>query len=94
MIVIVRCNACNCNCAVIGVLKGYDPLVNLVLDDAVENMRGTFCRISITLFVCSLCNRLGSKISPIASNLQILMIPTSLRRKSASLACASVAERR
>lgn len=26
-----------------GILKGWDPLVNLVLDEAVEEMRGTFC---------------------------------------------------
>lgn len=31
-------------CAVVGVLKGYDPLVNLVLDDAVEYLRGAYTR--------------------------------------------------
>lgn len=28
-------------CAVVGTLKGYDQLMNLVLDDVKENLRGT-----------------------------------------------------
>ena len=28
---------------IVGVLKGFDPLVNLVLDDTVEYLRGRLC---------------------------------------------------
>ena len=34
--------------SVSGVLKGYDPLVNLVLDEGVEVLRGTIPRYSVT----------------------------------------------
>lgn len=39
--------------SVVGTLKGYDQLMNLVLDDVKETMRGTFpafrlvCRVSL-----------------------------------------------
>jgi small nuclear ribonucleoprotein (snRNP)-like protein len=42
----VRVFVCVCLCvhvlAVVGILKGYDPLVNIVLDDTQEFLRGAF----------------------------------------------------
>lgn len=40
-----------------GVLKGWDPLVNLVLDEAVEEMRGAFY-----LLLCAVMARHTTKI--------------------------------
>ena len=39
----IRCwSTCLRLAAVVGVLKGYDPLMNLVLDEAVEYLRGVY----------------------------------------------------
>ena len=41
-------------CAVTGTLKGYDQLLNLVLDEAIENLRGwTFVNTLISCFQTS-----------------------------------------
>lgn len=40
---------------VVGLLKGYDQLMNLVLDEVKETLRGGLCKIDY----CYFTNRLG-----------------------------------
>ena len=39
-----------------GVLKGFDPLLNLVLDDTVEHLRGGFLKSILGCHVFLVCN--------------------------------------
>lgn len=45
----VRIPVCRTRVAVTGALKGYDQLVNMVLDDCTETLRGAFSLVSIYL---------------------------------------------
>lgn len=40
---------------IVGTLKGYDELVNLVLDDADEYLRGKFIVLDIRMFLLHTC---------------------------------------